>query len=82
MSDPLHLPCLHLATSQELERDPGYQACAAQPGQPCTWAQRFDGFTNPTFHTERLESAANNLTPGSPLDINAIREAVLASGLV
>ncbi len=81
VSKPLDHPCPHLATPQEQERDPEYRACGAPAGQTCTWARRHDGFGDPPFHSERLESACNpgpvqNLAPA------LLREAILESGLV
>ena len=79
---PLDQPCPHLATPQEQERDPAYQACNAPAGQPCRWARRHDGITNPTFHTERLEGALPITPQLAPEQAAAFRECVLETGLV
>lgn len=79
---PLQQPCTHIATPQERDRDPRYLACNADPGQPCTWATRYDGLANPPFHSERLEAAALETTEDHPLDPESFREAVLETGLV
>lgn len=81
-TNPLQQPCTHVATPQEADRDPMYQACSAAPGQPCVWAARYDGVTDPPFHSERLEAAANAATLQSTLDTETFREAVLDTGLV
>lgn len=80
--DPQQQPCLHAPTPQEHDRDPGYQGCTAQPGEPCTWAIRFDQAVNPSFHTERLEAAAREADLASTLDTETFREAILDTGLV
>lgn len=88
--DPLTTPCLHVATPQELERDPDYRTCNAATGEPCRWARRYDGAANPPFHAERMESAAADQASlaaeqgemQSALEIETFREAVLDTGLV
>ncbi|HLI76282.1 MAG TPA: hypothetical protein VKV02_04995 [Acidobacteriaceae bacterium] len=82
MTGPLELACSHIATPQERERDPGYLACAAAPGQPCVWALRFDGVTDPPFHSERLEAGLADTKLAEALDTQTFREAVLETGLV
>ena len=85
MANPLQHPCLHTATPAERKRDPDYQACTAQPGQPCRWARRYDGMVDPPFHSERLECAAAAQTSpdrATVLDAQAFRDAVLGTGLV
>lgn len=79
-SSPLAFPCLHLATAQELARDPHYTACNAEPGQPCHWANRYDGQLNPPFHSERLEQLLSG--SDTPLDPTLLRETILDTGLV
>ncbi len=79
---PLQYPCTHIATPQEHDRDPGFLCCNAQPGQPCIWAARYDGLTDPPFHSDRIEAAANGWTSQGTLDPESFREAVLDSGLV
>jgi hypothetical protein len=79
---PLDQACPHIATPQEQQRDRDYQACNAQPGQPCTWARRYDGLLNPRFHAERLE-AASLASPFSPAQSpERLREEALETGLV
>ena len=92
--DPLTTACLHVATPQEFERDPGYRTCNAAVGEPCNWAKRYDGVVDPPFHAERIESAAAdqaNLIAEqaaeqrdmqSALETETFREAVLDTGLV
>ncbi len=89
--DPLQIPCFHIATPQEQDRDPDFLACKAGPGQPCTWAGRYDGVTDPLFHAERLEAAAaaqatlataNQAELHFALATETFREAILDTGLV
>lgn len=77
---PLTFACPHFATSQEQQRDPTYWACNALPGQPCTWARRYDSEADPAFHSERLEQLLD--TPGTPGDAVLSPEAILETGLV
>lgn len=79
---PLLFACAHLATPQEQQRDPRYVACNAQPGQPCTWARRYDGLVDPPFHADRLEFSSMEPAGADRLGADALREAVLESGLV
>lgn len=84
-NNPLTQACLHLATPEEQQRDPGYLACNAQPGQPCTWARRYDGLPNPAFHSQRIEAAVSPDATAPATDTQAataFRDAVLATGLV
>ena len=78
---PLEVACCHSPTDAELERDPGYQGCIANVGQPCKWAERDDQVLNPPFHSERIEAAASG--DGSPAQFTEVQfnAAVLASGL-
>ena len=79
---PLQQPCSHIPTPQERDRDPRYLGCNAAPGQPCLWATRYDGLTDPPFHSERLESAAQQPLPCPPIDPESFRAAILNSGLI
>lgn len=81
-TDPLLFACLHLPTTAEQERDPGYRGCGAQAGQACQWSRRNDGVTDPAFHAERLEAAAQGASLQETLDTETFREAVLDTGLV
>ena len=80
--NPLDQPCSHIATAGEQLRDRDYLACGAAPGAPCCWAQRFDGLTDPDFHSERLEAAVRSAPAAPPLDPATLEAAVLNSGLV
>ncbi len=77
---PLAQPCPHTATPEEQVRDPEYLGCNAAIGAPCTWARRHDGITDPTFHSERLETVS--LDPMDPAARDRFDQAVLATGLV
>ena len=80
--DPLDQPCTHVATPEELQRDPTYLLCNATPGAPCAWARRFDGCLNPHFHSERLEAAPPLSQFETATQKQAFREAVLETGLI
>lgn len=88
--DPLQTACLHVATPQEQQRDPDYRTCNAQPGEPCTWAKRHDGITNPPFHAERFEGAAEAQARTAAeqgdlqtaLEAETFHEALLDTGMV
>ncbi len=81
-ASPLSFPCPHLATPQEMDRDPQYEACNAAAGQPCVWARRYDGQPDPPFHSERLEQLLNASDHSdTPVDPN-LQQAILDTGLV
>ena len=75
---PLGTACTHVASAEEQQRDPAYLFCDAQAGQPCRWANRHDGFANPSFHSDRLETAFRS-NPGIPEDLT---QALFSTGLV
>ena len=79
---PLQQPCTHIATPQERNRDQHYLGCNAAPGQACLWAIRYDGLTDPPFHSERIEAGANQPSLNPTLDPEAFRAAVLETGLI
>lgn len=79
---PLDVACLHFATDQELARDSGYLHCTAKAGEPCTWARRSDGVTDPPFHSERLEALALPTSDGPAPTEAQFDAAVLALGEV
>lgn len=89
-TDPLPFACTHMPTAAEHTRDPGYRGCGAQAGEPCHWARRTDGLSDPAFHAERLEAAAEPQTlhqnllhdQRHDLETETFREAVLDTGLV
>ena len=80
--NPLDHPCPHISTPQELDRDPLTLSCFAGPGQPCRWAGRFDGVTDPSFHAERLETAFRSSESGDLPSREAFDAEVLNTGLI
>lgn len=81
MTDPLSIPCPHIATEWEQRRDPAYKFCGALEGEPCVWAKRWDGIVVPRFHAERLTA----MMPSAPRDEaskEAFAAAVMADGEV
>lgn len=83
MLDPFQQPCTHAATPEEQQRDPDYRGCFAPAGTWCTWARRRDGITNPVYHSERWELAAQPAgEPVSRIDPAQINAYVLADGEV
>ncbi len=56
-AQPWATPCSHGPTPEEVQRDPSYLGCTARAFEPCVWARRWDGVTDPAYHSERFEAA-------------------------
>jgi hypothetical protein len=79
---PIDVSCVHSSTEAELQRDPEYRGCFAQPGQPCQWARRADGGEIPPFHTERIEASVADDSSGESVPTAEFNQAVEADGSI
>ena len=86
MAPPLNyldVPCGHIPTPEEKERDRDYLGCFSLRGEACVWAKRFDGATDPLIHSERVEAFAALAAPSAaPIDTETFDRDVLETGLI